>query len=96
MQVIVHLTLTLTRNFCSATGKVVTSVQGATKPDVDRAVEAAQKAYSTVWGLKTSGTERARLLNKLADLWEAHMDELAAIEALDGGTDTFNLPVCGR
>ncbi|GJE91571.1 aldehyde dehydrogenase [Phanerochaete sordida] len=67
------------------TGKVVTSVQGATKADVDRAVEAAQKAYSTVWGLKTPGTERARLLNKLADLWEAHMDELAAIEALDGG-----------
>ena len=69
----------------TATGKVITSVSGATAPDVDKAVAAAQKAFDTVWGLKTPGIERARLLNKLADLWEAHLDELAAIEAMDGG-----------
>lgn len=67
------------------TGKVITSVSSATAPDVDKAVAAAQKAFDTVWGLKTPGIERARLLNKLADLWEAHLDELAAIEAMDGG-----------
>ena len=60
-------------------------MQGATKADIDKAVAAADHAYRTVWGVKTPGFERARLLHKLADLWEAHMDELAAIEALDGG-----------
>ncbi|GJE88285.1 putative aldehyde dehydrogenase [Phanerochaete sordida] len=68
-----------------ATGKIITGVAGATKPDVDKAVASAQKAYDTTWGLKVPGVERAKLLHKLADLWEAHLDELAAIEAIDDG-----------
>lgn len=34
---------------------------------------------------KTTGRERARLMNKLADLIEEHVDELAKIETLDNG-----------
>lgn len=57
----------------------------ATPQDVDIAVQAAQKAFDTVWGLNASGVERSKVLNKLADLMEIHADELAAIEALDVG-----------
>ncbi|KAJ8079314.1 hypothetical protein PM082_021816 [Marasmius tenuissimus] len=68
-----------------ATGKVVTSVSGGTDKDVDIAVEAARKAFKTSWGLKVPGTERGKLLNKLADLIEKHADEFAALESLNVG-----------
>lgn len=55
------------------------------KKDVDNAVQAAKTALYTSWGTKTPGSERGRLLNKLADLIEQNLDELAAIEALDCG-----------
>ena len=64
---------------------MITSVTEGTAKDVDRAVAAAKRAYDHSWGLKVPGTERGKLLNKLADLMEAHADELAAIEALDNG-----------
>ena len=70
-------------------GKVITSVSEGTPKDVDLAVQAAQKAFDTVWGLNTPGFERGRLLYKLADLMEQHADEYAALEALDNGK-TFN------
>jgi acyl-CoA reductase-like NAD-dependent aldehyde dehydrogenase len=69
----------------SATGKVITQVSEATPKDVDIAVEAAQKAFDTAWGLNVSGSQRAAMLNKLGDLMVQHKDELAAIEALDNG-----------
>jgi acyl-CoA reductase-like NAD-dependent aldehyde dehydrogenase len=43
------------------------------------------KAYKTSWGLKCPGSVRGKLLNKLADLIEANIDEFAALEALDVG-----------
>ena len=52
---------------------------------MDIAVDAAEKAFKTSWGLKVSGTERGILMNKLADLMEKNQDELAAIEAIDAG-----------
>jgi len=60
-------------------------VSEATARDVDIAVEAAQKAFDTVWGLNTPGNVRGALLNKLALLMEQHADELAALESLDNG-----------
>lgn len=45
------------------------------KEDVDKAVQAARKAFST-WK-KINASERGKLLNKLADLIEKHADELA-------------------
>ncbi|KAF9219696.1 Aldedh-domain-containing protein [Gyrodon lividus] len=70
-------------------GKVITSVSEATPKDVDIAVDAAQKAFDSVWGLNTPGSQRSILLNKLAALMQEHADELAALEALDNGK-TFN------
>ena len=53
---------------------------------MDIAVEAAQKAFETTWGLNASGSVRSSLLWKLAELMERDHDELAALEALDNGT----------
>ncbi|KAG7097972.1 hypothetical protein E1B28_005282 [Marasmius oreades] len=68
-----------------ATGKVITSVSAGSAKDVDVAVEAALKAYKTSWGLKVPGTERGKLLSKLADLIEKNADEFAALESLNVG-----------
>jgi aldehyde dehydrogenase (NAD+) len=65
---------------------VLCQVAEATPKDVDLAVEAAQKAFDTVWGLKVPAERRGIAMNKLADLMEAHVDELAALEALDNGS----------
>jgi len=69
----------------TATGALITAVAGASAKDVDLAVEAAAKAYKTSWGLKVPGTERGRLLNKLADLMEEHADHLVALDCLNVG-----------
>ena len=52
---------------------------------MDIAVEAAQKAFDTTWGLNTPGSVRTDLLWKLAQLMERDASELAALEALDNG-----------
>jgi hypothetical protein len=48
-------------------------------------VAAARKAFNTAWGKKVTGTERARLIAKLADLMERDMQDLAELESLDNG-----------
>lgn len=53
-------------------------------PDVDIAVKAARKAFNGVWRT-TTPSERGTYLTKLADLLDAHIDTLAAIESLDNG-----------
>lgn len=68
-----------------STGKVITSVGVGSAKDVDIAVAAAKQAYKTSWGLKCPGTVRGKLLNKLADLMEANIDEFSALEALNCG-----------
>ena len=77
----------------SANGKVITSISEGTAKDVDLAVDAAQKAYDTVWGLNVPGSQRSKLLCNLADTMAKYKEELAALEALDNGdTHVF---VCG-
>ena len=68
-----------------ATGKVICLVAAGGKPEVDRAVKAARKAFeSGAWpGLTPS--ERGKLLWKLADLLEQNLEELAWLESLDNG-----------
>ncbi|KAF8154948.1 aldehyde dehydrogenase [Crassisporium funariophilum] len=68
-----------------ATGKVVTRISAGGSKDVDVAVAAAKKAFRTSWGLHCPGVVRGKLLNKLANLIEANLDEFAALEALDVG-----------
>ncbi|KAF7790303.1 hypothetical protein EIP86_001257 [Pleurotus ostreatoroseus] len=65
--------------------KVIAQVSEGNTKDLDVAVQAAQKAFETTWGLNCPGYERGRLLYKLADLIEQHGDEFAAVEALNVG-----------
>jgi aldehyde dehydrogenase (NAD+) len=57
----------------------------ASAKDIDIAVAAARKAFRTTWGKNVTGTERGRLLNKLADLMERDVQELAELESLNNG-----------
>jgi len=81
-----------------ATGEVITAVATADPADVNRAVQAARAAFTTGPWPRMSGSERARLLIKLADLIEAHAEELARLETLDNGkplreSQTVDLPL---
>jgi aldehyde dehydrogenase (NAD+) len=66
-----------------ATDEKLADVQIAGKEDIDKAVNAARKAFVT-WSL-TSGRERSILINRLADLIEQNMEELAVLESLNTG-----------
>ncbi|PBK83545.1 aldehyde dehydrogenase [Armillaria gallica] len=66
-------------------GSIITKVSEATPKDVDIAVDCAQKAFDTAWGLKASGSSRAGLMQKLANAMVENRDELCALEALDNG-----------
>jgi aldehyde dehydrogenase len=65
------------------TGKVFTEVARGNAQDVDRAVEAAWRAFDT-WG-KTSATERAVILNRIADRMEQNLEMLAVAETWENG-----------
>ena len=67
----------------SCAGEIVGRVAQATTADVDRAVAAAQKAFTT-WRT-TPATGRASLLRKLADRMEMRRFELAATMSLEVG-----------
>jgi phenylacetaldehyde dehydrogenase len=53
--------------------------------DVDAAVQAARRAFDSGEWARMKPVDRERLLHRLADLIEAHADELAELEAIDNG-----------
>ncbi len=61
----------------------IVEVAMAGKADIDKAVAAATKAHPA-WA-RMAGADRGRILLKLADLIEAHTEELARLESLDTG-----------
>jgi acyl-CoA reductase-like NAD-dependent aldehyde dehydrogenase len=66
-------------------GRVLTRVAACGAEDVDRAVAAARAAFeSGVWSERAPKARKA-VLQKFADLIEAHGDELALLETLDMG-----------
>ena len=67
-----------------STEKVICSVHEATEKDVDVAVSAARKAFDGSWRHVTP-EQRGKYLVNLANLFEQHLDQLAAIESLDNG-----------
>ncbi len=74
-----------------ATGEVLTQVVEASPEAIDRAVSAARRAFedrSGAWR-KMSASERGRLIWRLADLVEKHIDELAELETIDNGKPIF-------
>ena len=65
--------------------RILTRCAAGDAVDVDRAVMAARKAFDQGEWPRMKACERERLLHRLADLIEAHADELAELEAIDNG-----------
>ncbi|MBT2326871.1 aldehyde dehydrogenase family protein [Variovorax paradoxus] len=67
-----------------STGDKLATVALAGAEDIDRAVTAARAAFEGSWH-KVKPVDRQRMLLKLADLVEAHGEELATLDSLDMG-----------
>lgn len=68
-----------------ATGEVLAQVAEGNSADVDSAVTAARKAFESGPWRTLTASERGRLIWKLADLLESHLEEFAQLESLDNG-----------
>ena len=78
-------------------GKPFAEVARGTVEDIELALDAAHSA-APVWG-KTSSTERAAVLNKIADIIGANLDLLSVDETWENGKpvrETLNadIPLC--
>ena len=68
-----------------ANGEVMQQCAAGEKADIDLAVKAARRAFERgPWSRLTHG-QRGKLIWKLADLIEEHLEEFAQIESLDNG-----------
>ncbi len=67
-----------------ATEEVLSHISLAGKADVDAAVKAARKAYTTTWS-KMSGKERGKYLFRIARIMQERSREFAVLETLDNG-----------
>jgi len=65
--------------------RVIAHVPLGDRTDIDRAVAAARRAFEGGEWSRMKPVDRERLLHRLADLIEAHADELAELEAIDNG-----------
>ena len=70
-------------NISPVTGKPFCEVPRSTAEDIEKALDAAHAAKAA-WG-KTTYTERAVILNKIADRIEANLEMLAVAETWDNG-----------
>lgn len=68
-----------------SSGKEICRIVDASDKDVDRAVAAARTAFDDGRWTGLPPMQRERIINRLADLLEAHADEFAEIEAIDNG-----------
>jgi phenylacetaldehyde dehydrogenase len=68
-----------------STGEVLAQVAEGDRADIDLAVKAARKAFDGGPWRKMTASERGRLIWKLADLIEEHIEEFAYLESLDNG-----------
>lgn len=68
-----------------ATGDVIARISNSTSADIDRAMKSARAAFE---GREWGGMDvraRARLVNRLADAFEANLDALYRLETLNNG-----------
>jgi aminomuconate-semialdehyde/2-hydroxymuconate-6-semialdehyde dehydrogenase len=70
-------------NINPATGEVYGQIPDSNENDVKIAVEAAKKAFDE-WSI-TSNEQRFKILNRIAELIDEHLDELALAETNDNG-----------
>ncbi len=67
-----------------ATGEVLAQVAEGDKADIDAAVKAARAAFNGPWRRMTP-SQRGKLIWKLGDLLDQHVEEFAELESLDNG-----------
>ncbi|MEO6772549.1 MAG: aldehyde dehydrogenase family protein [Kofleriaceae bacterium] len=70
-------------NISPVTGKPFTEIARGTAEDIEKALDAAHGA-KVAWG-RTAHAERARILNKIADVMEQNLELLAMSESWDNG-----------
>ena len=79
-----------------ATGKVYSKIPDSTSADVQKAYEAAERAFP-IWS-KMGTEKRYRILNRLADIIEQYTEPLARAESIDSGkpfstASTIDIPI---
>ncbi len=84
-------------NISPIDGKAFTQAARGTKDDVEKAIDAAHKAFPS-WS-KTSAAGRSAVLLKIADIIEENLEMLARVETIDNGkalreTRAADLPLC--
>jgi phenylacetaldehyde dehydrogenase len=68
-----------------ATGEKLATVAEGDAEDIDRAVQAARRAFEVGPWARMTPSDRGRLIWKIGDLILEHVDELAQLETLDNG-----------
>jgi len=77
-----------------ANGEHLAKIADATEEDVNDAVRAAREAFNKF--RHTTVSERAKLLNKIADIIDEHKEHLAKVESMDNGKpirETLNVDI---
>jgi phenylacetaldehyde dehydrogenase len=82
-----------------STGKEIAQIVDASDQDVDRAVAAARTAFDDGRWTGLAPYQRQRIVEKLADLIEANIPELAELESIDNGkpravSQGYDIPKC--
>ncbi|HYJ30605.1 MAG TPA: aldehyde dehydrogenase family protein [Allosphingosinicella sp.] len=85
--------------FDPSTGKRIATIADASDADVDRAVAAARRAFDDGRWTGLPPARRARLMERLADLIEANLADLAELESIDNGkpraaSQGYDIPKC--
>ena len=68
-----------------ATGETLARVAEGEAEDIDRAVRAARRAFEDGPWSRITTSERGRIIWRIGDLINEHLDELAQLESLDNG-----------
>jgi acyl-CoA reductase-like NAD-dependent aldehyde dehydrogenase len=68
-----------------ATGELLAQIAHATVADVDLAVKSSAKAFASPEWSAMSNRTRAKLINKLADTFEANLEEIYTLETANNG-----------
>ena len=68
-----------------ATGQVLADVAAGGPEDIDAAVRAARRAFDDGRWSRMAPADRKRVLLRVADALETHLDELATLDALEAG-----------
>jgi phenylacetaldehyde dehydrogenase len=68
-----------------ATGETLARIAEGGAEDINRAVQAARRAFEEGPWSRMTASERGRIIWRIGDLILAHLDELAQLESLDNG-----------